>query len=253
MGFITKSNIATTCDFGSQMSQYASLVALGKERNLTPIFIKETLDERWGFPLREPFTHLPTEIPSSEIKSDETFDVTDDVGLFSYFHHIKSEIVELYTFKDEIKDFCTKYLDSIKSPGEELVSIHFRRGDYLNVSSLNLSLDYYNKAVKYLSLKHPEKQFKFLIFSNGMEWCKENINYDNCVFVENLTRYQDMCLMSMCDYNIIANSSFSWWGAYLNPSPKEVICSYDYLDVPELNETFNGNWFPKEWTAIISK
>jgi len=57
----------------------------------------------------------------------------------------------------------------------------------------------------------------------------------------------------MCDYNIIANSSFSWWGAYLNPSPKEVICPYDYLNVPGLNEIINGKWFPKEWVALNYK
>ena len=253
MGFITKSNIATTCDFGSQMSQYASLIAIGKERNLTPIFIKETLDKRWGFPLREPFTHQPIETPSSEIDTNNTFDITDDLGLFSYFHHIKPEILELYTFKDEIKSFCVEYLNSIKNPKEELVSIHFRRGDYLTVSSLNLSIEYYNQAVNYLITKYPNTKFKFLIFSNGIDWCKENIKYDNCVFVENLTRYQDMCLMSMCDYNIIANSSFSWWGAYLNPSPKEIICPYEYLNVPGLNEAVNGKWFPKEWVALNYK
>jgi len=67
----------------------------------------------------------------------------------------------------------------------------------------------------------------------------------------NLDRFKDMCLMTLCDHNIIANSTFSWWGAYLNQNPdKRVICPYNYLNHPSLNNIINGNYFPKEWISI---
>ena len=73
------------------------------------------------------------------------------------------------------------------------------------------------------------------------------------MYVEDLDRFKDMCLMSLCNHMIIANSSFSWWGAYLNKNPnKKVICPYYYLNVPQLNSILNGKYYPKEWISINS-
>lgn len=275
MNFITKINIANQCDFGSQMSNYASLVAIGKKSNLTPIFIKEYLDIRYGFPLKEPFkTPIPiislADLPTHEIYQinpnqntlglvdknlfnldfNDSYDIEGDLFSMNYFYDIKEEILELYTFKDEITSFCLEYINKIKQEDEILVSVHFRRGDYLIYSSLNLSLDYYKDAIDALKNIHPGKKIKYLIFSNGMDWVKENFKPDNCVYVENLNRFQDMYLMSLCNHNIIANSSFSWWGAFLNKNPnKTVICPYHYL-MGEGSELYNGHYYPKEWINI---
>jgi len=275
MNFITKINISQQCDFGSQMSNYASLIAIGKKSNLTPIFIEEYLNIRYGFPLKEPFkTPIPiyslNNIPRHDLyqinpnqnnpglvdenlfslDSNYSYDIEGDLFSMNYFNNIKEEILELYTFKDEITSFCSNYINQIKQKDEILVSIHFRRGDYLIYSSLNLSLNYYKDAVETLKNIYPGKKVKYLIFSNGMEWVKENFKLDNCIYVENLDRFKDMCLMSLCDHNIIANSSFSWWGAFLNKNPnKTVICPYYYL-MGEGSELYNGHYYPKEWINI---
>jgi hypothetical protein len=258
------------------MSNYASMIAIGKKLNLTPIFIEEYLDVRYGFPLKEPFK---TPIPiysindvSQDIYQVNIFPRNNTVGLMDsklfnldpthnyhieddlfspcYFFDIMDEVLELYTFKDEITSFCSDYINQIKQEDEILVSIHFRRGDYLIYSSLNLSLDYYKDAVDTLKSIYPDKKIKYLIFSNGMEWVKENFKLDNCVYVENLNRFQDMCLMSLCDHNIIANSSFSLWGAFLNKNPnKTVICPFHYL-TGENSELYNGYYYPKNWIDI---
>lgn len=276
MGFITKLDISTSCDFGSQMSQYASLVAINKKTGLDIIFVKEYIEQRWGFPLGEPFKTFINILPITSINNLDIFDI--DIGIdytqtinnkllyldsnFNYnisglfgtydiFHSIQDEIIKIFTFKDEIKEFCFDYISKIKQKDEILVSIHFRRGDYLQVSSLNLSLEYYKEAINTIQTLFPNQKIKYLIFSNGMEWVKENFKVDNCVYVEGLDRFKDMCLMTLCNHNIIANSSFSWWGAYLNQSVnKKVICPYNYLDVPYLNNIINGKYFPPEWISI---
>ena len=131
-----------------------------------------------------------------------------------------------------------------------MVSIHFRRGDYLTESSLNLSLEYYKHAVSHMETLYPNKNIKYLIFSNDLQWVKENFNTKNNVYVENLNRFQDMCLMTLCNSNIIANSTFSWWGAYLNSTPnKKVICPSNYVNDARFNY-INKNYYPTEWISI---
>jgi hypothetical protein len=274
MGFITKLDISTSCDFGSQMTQYASMVAISKKTGLNILFIKEYIEQKWRFPLGEPFKSPINVLPITDIDNLDIYSVDIDStqaiderlfhldsncnynlnGLFNtydIFHPLKEELIEIFTFNDEIKKFCLDYISQTKQEDEILVSIHFRRGDYLQVSSLNLSLEYYQEAVNKIQSLFPNQKIKYLIFSNGMEWVKENFKLDNCVYVEGLDRFKDMCLMTLCDHNIIANSTFSWWGAYLNQNlNKKVVCPYNYLNYIPLNDIINGKYFPSEWVSI---
>jgi hypothetical protein len=284
MGFITKLDISTCCAFGSQMSQYATMVAVGKHNRLQPLFVQETLNQGFGFLIGTPFKHSPAVVSISELKnlpvnnftvkqdennlidkelfslsSNQNYLINGDIGLYSYFHNIRNELLKLYSFKDEINNFCLDYLKTHKRENETVVSICFRRGDYLTEASLNLSLEYYNEALKTIQNLLPNKKIKYFVFSgaaygdDGMSWVKENFKLNNAVYVENLDRFQQMCLMSLCDHNIIANSSFPWWGAYLNQNEnKKVICPYNYLDDHRFNY-INGNYFPNEWIAIHQK
>lgn len=268
MSFITKSDIATTCDFGSQMSHYAALLSIAKKSGHEVLFIEETINNRWKLPLKEPFVHVPKTVSKHDLKdpkldiitssasnykldSQVNYDFQIELGSFTYFHEMRDEILEIYKFKDEIFEFSKNYINNIKTDDNDLlVSVHFRRGDYLQFSSLNLTMNYYIEAISNITSRYPNHNLKFLIFSNDIQWCKQNI-VGECVFVENLNRYQDMCIMSLCDHNIIANSCFSWWGAYLNRSlNKNVICPHDYLNHPDLNHLVNGKYYPKEWTAL---
>ncbi len=100
------------------------------------------------------------------------------------------------------------------------VSIHIRRTDYLTSNGYHpvQTIEYYTNALDIIGSVD-----KILIFSDDIEWCKENLRYHNMIFVEGLSDVEDLWLMSMCDHNIIANSSFSWWGAWLNQNPKKKI------------------------------
>jgi hypothetical protein len=253
MNFITKTNLSTTCDFGAQMSEYAGMYAIGKHTQHEPVFIKETLYEKWAFPLGEPFVNNPKIINYADVPEDNFYQydimvrdynidntvfylnkehnwvINGGIGMYEYFHPIRSEILKLFTFKEDILLFCQNYINQLRKDDEILVSIHFRRGDYLIYSSLNLSLNYYHAAIQKVKSIFPDKKVKYLIFSNEIEWVKNNYKNNDFIFVENLNRYQDMCLMSLCDHNIIANSCFSWWGAYLNNNiNKTVIAPFYY-------------------------
>jgi Glycosyl transferase family 11 len=110
------------------------------------------------------------------------------------------------------------------------VSVHVRRGDYLNSQILQLhglcSLSYYQTAIAYIQAKFPDAVFCF--FSDDIEWVKQELvqltpNYRIAEGNGGTNAWKDMCLMSNCKHHIIANSSFSWWGAWLNPDAEKTV------------------------------
>ena len=144
------------------------------------------------------------------------------VGYFQsekYFKHNKKEIIKLF-YPNE------KHIQHIKEKYEKILdkktcSIHVRRGDYLNLPNHHpvCTLEYYNRAIELMTVD------KFVVFSDDIHWCRENFIGDKFIFIEGNSDYIDLWLMSFCDNNIIANSSFSWWGAWLNKNENKKIIS----------------------------
>ena len=163
-----------------------------------------------------------------------------------YFSDIRELLLEELSPNSLMNDLGCAYLDCIKKNNS--VSIHVRRGDYLNLKNINvLDVDYYLKAVDYIR-NIIEKPF-FYIFSDDLEWCKSNLAFlDDCIYVESTqTEIDDLKLMSFCQHNIIANSSFSWWGAWLNQNPnKTVIAPKGWL----LNDPGSSNVIPSDWVKV---
>jgi hypothetical protein len=129
-----------------------------------------------------------------------------------FFINNKDEIIEMFTHKETISKLKQEYGDILSNS----VSIHFRRGDYVGIGEA-LELDYYDFALQCLYEDYPVDHV--LIFSDDIDWCKKNIHYDKAKFITGNKDYECMYLMSLCTNNIVANSSFSWWGAYLNRNP----------------------------------
>jgi hypothetical protein len=130
-----------------------------------------------------------------------------------YFEHCKDVIRHHFTLKPKHTDYINKKYGHLFK--EKTCSLHVRRGDFLQLHKYhnNLQLDYYAKALDVLygvNLPH------ILIFSDDISWCKANFNYPRMTFIENEINIIDMFIMSMCNDHIIANSSFSWWGAWLD-------------------------------------
>lgn len=121
------------------------------------------------------------------------------------------------------------------------VSLHVRRGDYQNAYYINglgnvVTLDYYKRAINYIKQKIHNPVF--FVFSDDLEYVKSNILLDNVIYVDfnrGDNSWQDMYLMSKCKHNIIANSTFSWWGAWLNNNESKIIVA------------------PQKWWATLDK
>jgi len=113
--------------------------------------------------------------------------------------------------------------------GENAVSLHVRRGDYLSKDNLSTfarcSGDYYNAAVAYVAER--VDPIVIYVFTDDPEWVRNNLNFNHPMIISDQNQgelaYEDLRLMLACRHNIIANSSFSWWGAWLNPNPNKIV------------------------------
>jgi len=169
----------------------------------------------------------------NEYSYDKRFEsLTDNTILFGYFQNeeyfrkYKSQIRKDFTFKNELNG---KNKDIAKKMSEtESVSMHIRRTDYMSPSSTLAVLDmaYYQQAINLMREK-VNNPF-FFIFSDDIEWVRDNLDVGSIphVFIDWNTgkeSYIDMQLMSLCKHNITANSSFSWWGAWLNNNENKIV------------------------------
>lgn len=162
------------------------------------------------------------------LKKDDSY-ITGYFQSEKYFEDIKDEVIDAFSFKDDVIQEANKiYNESF----ENVASIHIRRGDYLNLHEQygNICTEkYYDNAINLLVKEKNVK--KFLVFSNDVQWATKwserytSLGFEMVVIkgTSEDTGYLDMYLMSCCQHNIIANSSFSWWGAYLNKNPEKMV------------------------------
>lgn len=142
----------------------------------------------------------------------------------NYILPVEEKVRTAFEFPRIVSDKNTEVKELIQSCNS--VSIHVRRGDYLMTSNLGgvVGAQYYRGAIEYI-IKNVISPV-FFIFSDDIEWCKTEFN-DLCpIFIDwnkGNQSYIDMQLISLCKHNIIANSSFSWWGAWLNQNPGKIV------------------------------
>jgi hypothetical protein len=141
-------------------------------------------------------------------------------------------------------------INLVSQPG--IVSIHIRRGDYLIGDNAkvhtNLSIDYYIKAVERMQQIHPDS--KYLVFSDDIEWVLDNLKLPVEWHPMNDKGYNDaeaMTLMSKCDHQIIANSTFSWWAAWLNSNKNKVVIAPENWFANDFNDL---DLIPDSWIKI---
>lgn len=162
-----------------------------------------------------------------------------------YFSPVADKVRDAFRFREEsISEKNKELAESLR--GLETVSVHIRRGDYLQLTEYHglCTESYYRDAMDYMRAHHPNATFVF--FSDDIPWVKANIMDDSAVYVDwNVEKdsWQDMYLMSQCKHNIIANSSFSWWGAWLNGNPdKSVVAPKQWFRVSPNYDILPNNW-----------
>ncbi len=175
---------------------------------------------------REPF------LPKVVFNENDVLGLREGVveGYFQSYRYpeiVKEELNKEFMFCQKQEQKMIELIRQLEE--QESVSIHIRRGDYTGLSSIYGSLwgdDYYRRAIEWIKTR--KKKVRFCFFSDDMEWTKERFQEENAIYIERrlFDEYEDwydMCLMSHCKHNIIANSSFSWWGAWLNLNLNKIV------------------------------
>ena len=164
-----------------------------------------------------------------------------------YFKHIEKEIRSDFTFKDEILNPCKEMIESVENP----IALHVRRGDYIQNSEnhFNLPIAYYEAALSKFDANR-----NVIVFSDDPVWCHDEGIFadDRFIISENEDNRVDLCLMSLCDDFIIANSSYSWWGAWLSTNKdKTVIAPSQWFGKTGYTKDHDTkDLIPNDWTII---
>lgn len=241
---------------GNQMFQYATTFAIAKHHGSRPavptfncelydVFPDLTADKIT--PRQHQFKNSFVPNEGIDFKYDQNvWSIRDDciIGGYLqselYFKKYRSDIMKEFKFKKDVLDDCLRFINSVKVQGvENVCSLHFRRGDYIGLGDYhtNLGPEYYNPAISWVQSNIPN--CALLAFSDDYEWCKANLPKEVILYDSKGMEY-DLCAMTLCDSHVIANSSFSWWGAWLANNTKQVIAP--------------RNWFgpkgPKAWETI---
>lgn len=236
---ISFKNLGSMGRLGNQLFQMSATIALALRNNDKYVF--PPWPEENNFNLYDCFSsdiqntkeYRETSFSYSPIEYKPNLDL---VGFFQsekYFEDYKDIIIRNLTPRVGFGMF------------RNTTSIHVRRGDYLKFSEshTHLEMQYYLEAMQTI------KSEKYLVFSDDIAWCKNNFTGDNITFIEGNSPAVDLSLMLGSEHNIIANSSFSWWGAYLNKNPsKIVVAPKNWFGPKLLHDT--KDLLPKEWIKI---
>jgi len=261
-------NLGRMGRLANQMFQYASLKGIARHRGYEYMisYHPDAVNDGIGNMLRtELFDSFDLDVQTGLLNAStigerhfhfdqEFFDNCPDnvvlQGYFQtekYFKHIEDEIREDFTFREDILNPCKEMIESVENP----LALHVRRTDYVTNSANHppCTLEYYEAALKYF-----EDDRNVIVFSDDPAWCSEQelFSDDRFMISENEDNRLDLCLMSLCDDFIIANSSFSWWGAWLSANnDKNVIAPRQWFGTDGYTKDHDTkDVTPDGWTRI---
>lgn len=204
--------------------------------------------------------------PHFHYKSIPNFDY-DNIKLFGYFQSYKyfdkniNQITKLIKLKEKQNELKNKLQQNIDL-SSKTVSLHFRVGDYVNLQNHHplMKVEYYINAIKHLIMETKIDDWNILYFceENDIEYVENKVNilrqqFTNMSFQRlhiKLEDWEEMLAMSLCEHNIIANSSFSWWGAYFNINENKKVYYPDIWFGPAQGNKNMNDLFPHNWTKI---
>lgn len=244
---ITFSRIGSFGRLGNQMFQIAAAIGLAERNNDIAVFNKWDYSKYFKTPINQNLNQNDIRKVFNEREFHYSpipyHNGTDLIGYFQsekYFINARETVKKHFDFIDELHD------NTIES-NNETCSIHIRRGDYLNITEYHpvQDMQYYNKAIDYMRGKGVSL---FYVFSDDVDWCKKNFPIDDSIkYIQGNIDIKDLFLMSSCKNNIIANSSFSWWGAWLNKNPNKIVIAPERWFGPAKKGTILDDLYCKSW------
>ena len=166
---------------------------------------------------------------------------------FKYSHEIENILRKEFTFRKPLTGQSEKVINEIRNNSHS-VSISVRRGDYVNLG-FALPDEYYFNAIKYIQARIPDA--KFFCTSDDIDWCKETFRDYDFTFIDwslGDNQYFDMQVISECRHNILANSTFCLWGAWMNMKPDKIILRPEKWGDPKVD--IKQDLWPNEWLKI---
>ena len=176
-------------------------------------------------------------IPYFTLKNKDVLCLNGHFQSEKYFSNIKDQLINNLKPSEKI----VNHLEN-KYNTKNTIAIHIRRTDYLKFQNVYIQLDkiYYIKALDFLLknyIKDLKDDIKIFIFSDDIEWCKKNVDFNiETIFIQE-DDYCELYIMSKCQYFIIANSTFSWWGSYLSTCKNKIVISPKKWFNNHLNES----------------
>jgi hypothetical protein len=209
---------------GNQLFQIAGTIGIAETMKAEALFA-EKWEYRRYFSLGDDFFADPITIARCDqawplaVSIDATARVyLQDIALWDPCR----EAIERFLRPSELAREVTarRCSDLLALPSK--TSLHSRRGDYLTDGSHRpCPLSYYDEAVELIRAENPSTEF--LVFSDDIEWCRRNLPLPDAHYVAGNPDWVDLTLMSQCDHHICANSTFSWWGAFLSSDPSPIV------------------------------
>jgi len=261
--FISFNSLGKQGRLGNQMFQLAALLSIAESNSLEWMIPPKDQKERTDYIIQDTFilsslnknknigiSNYPDYFPENYFHDNvfnekyltevnEGFNITGYFQSYKYFEKYSGLIRENFKFKDHFKKICSQAIQNKNIDIESTIFLHIRRDDYLEFPDhhYNLPFSYFKKATKYF-----EKINNIIIFSDDYNWCKRKRYFKKKKYLfgedffineelENSIDVYELCLMTMCHGGIISNSSFSWWGAWLQDKEKKIIS-------PSLNKWF---------------
>lgn len=208
---------------------------------------QEPISRHWRLPFSSNFCYMP-------IPYQPNIEIAGTFHSEKYFAHHRERLLELFTPLPEVLDYIsTEYKEIAEHPLS--VGVQIRWFGCANDANFWIYLaqygyDYFDKA---MSLFPPDTLF--VVSSNNLEFAKKNLpSKKNMIFLENEPYYVDFFLLSMCKHQIISNSTFGWWAAWLNRNPdKKIVVPKNWIDPIWENETPVCDVWPNEWIQIDAK
>jgi len=294
---ITFLQLGSNGRLGNQLFQYAALKSLGLVKGYE-VKIPNPSSKHWHgqkcfldeFNINSPYLNQPDlkQLQYLYVEKDPDqidnnfFSTPDNTTLHGYFQNLfyfekfNNQIKKELTPKNHLLLEAQENIKKIKKkyPHHEIVSVHIRRGDLVDIEhrkaaknlfgSRNGDLKKDSYWAKYFSLASKtfnNKKVKFLIFSGGqrgnedntkdISWCKDNLKDDHFIFSEGNSPMQDFSLIMSCDHNILSpGSTFGWWAAYLNKNDTKIVIAPFEYHADEIDKPFRGGFYPKDWKIL---